>query len=159
LVTDEIKNSSSELQISDENGYAVFKVDADGVKTTAIDLPKGDVQTQIDNIESSVDSLKNEVLENEKVTAGTYTDINDRLEIIESIFSETDDADNTINKWNEICDFIDSTEDTTLNGILSNYHTKDEVYTKDEVSETGIPSLVTDEIKNSSNELQISDDD
>lgn len=50
--------------------------------------------------------------------------INDRLVSIESYFSSSADADSLINKWNEIVEFLNATEGTTLESILSSYATK-----------------------------------
>lgn len=50
-----------------------------------------------------------------------------RLASIEEYFSSEADADNLINKWNEIVAFLNATEGTTLASILNNYYTKVDV--------------------------------
>lgn len=51
-------------------------------------------------------------------------DVDTRLKAIEAYFSNTEDADNAINKWNEIVAFLDATEGDTLESILSGYAVK-----------------------------------
>lgn len=50
--------------------------------------------------------------------------IDARLKAIEAYFDSAADADNTINKWNEIVAFLNATENTTLAGILDTYALK-----------------------------------
>lgn len=51
--------------------------------------------------------------------------VSSRLATIETYFSNAEDVDTQINKWNEIVAFLDATEGTTLAGILATYATKD----------------------------------
>jgi hypothetical protein len=53
--------------------------------------------------------------------------VDERLKAIEAYFDSAADADNTINKWNEIVAFLNATEGTTLAGILGSFYTKDEI--------------------------------
>lgn len=61
-------------------------------------------------------------------TFATITSVNGvdaRLKEIEEYFNGSgEDADNKINKWNEIVAFLNATEDTTLAGILAAYTLK-----------------------------------
>lgn len=50
--------------------------------------------------------------------------VDERLKAIEAYFDSAADADNTINKWNEIVAFLNATENTTLVGILDTYALK-----------------------------------
>lgn len=47
--------------------------------------------------------------------------IDERLQAIEAYFDTTEDADDAINKWNEIVEFLNATEGDTLEEILSQY--------------------------------------
>lgn len=53
--------------------------------------------------------------------SGIATDIDERLQVIEAYFDTTEDADDAINKWNEIVEFLNATEGDTLDEILSQY--------------------------------------
>lgn len=51
--------------------------------------------------------------------------VDTRLSGIEKYFSTSEDAGNQIDKWNEIVDFLNATEGTTLANILGAYASKD----------------------------------
>ena len=56
--------------------------------------------------------------------------VSGRLYAIENYFSTEDDADTYINKWNEIVAFLNATEGTTLDNILSSKADKVEIPTR-----------------------------
>ena len=58
--------------------------------------------------------------------ATTVVGIDERLADIEAYFSTANDADNLINKWHEIVNFLNATEGDTLSSILETYVTNDE---------------------------------
>lgn len=77
------------------------------------------------------DAKREKIYDGSKWLQSAYmTDISgldDRLKTIEAYFSSAPDADNTINKWNEIVAFLNATENTTLASILSSFYTKDDI--------------------------------
>lgn len=56
--------------------------------------------------------------------------VDGRLTAIEDYFSSEEDADTLINKWNEIVAFLNATEGTTLDNILSSKADKSDIPTK-----------------------------
>lgn len=59
-----------------------------------------------------------------EAVSGVASDVDTRLKAIEAYFDSAADADSAINKWNEIVDFLNATEGTTLAGILDTYALK-----------------------------------
>lgn len=68
--------------------------------------------------------IKESVADGRYATIVSLGGVDSRLAVIEKYFSTSDDADSQINKWNEIVDFLNATEGTTLAGILATYATK-----------------------------------
>ena len=62
--------------------------------------------------------------------ASDLNGIDGRLTAIEGYFSSEEDADTLINKWNEIVAFLNATEGTTLDNILSSKADKVEIPTR-----------------------------
>lgn len=58
--------------------------------------------------------------------AATMAGIDGRIADIEAYFSTANDADNLINKWHEIVNFLNATEGDTLSSILETYVTNSE---------------------------------
>lgn len=54
-------------------------------------------------------------------TKSALSTLEGRVDTIASYFSTSEDADSQINKWNEIVAFLDATEGTTLDSILSGF--------------------------------------
>ena len=59
-------------------------------------------------------------------------ELDERIAALEAYFSSSEDADDLINKWNEIVDYINGVENTTLNEILSNFASSDDLRVLDE---------------------------
>lgn len=57
------------------------------------------------------------------VLEGATGNIEERISALEAYFSTEEDADYLINKWNEIVEFLNASEGTTLDEILSQFAT------------------------------------
>ena len=113
------------LKTSVNNLDAVVNNETTGLTKQVTDLK--DWQTNSGATKTYAEEQANAAYE----SATTYTDtlgvivdgLGSRIWTIEKYFSTEEDADNKINKWNEIVEFIDGTEGTTLDGILNTFVT------------------------------------
>jgi hypothetical protein len=97
----ELKNSpftednSGEYNVVDEAGNIILKINQDGVKTTKLHIPKGDVQTQIDDISGNItileQNLENLGLDIENISFESLKD--NPITITEGEFIIMDDQD------------------------------------------------------------------
>ena len=85
-------------------------------------------------LDKEMSDTSNNAVENRVVKAyvdGTFATktslsaIDGRVTGLEKYFATSEDAGSQIDKWNEIVDFLNATEGTTLAGILATYATKD----------------------------------
>ena len=85
-------------------------------------------------LDKEMSDTSNNAVENRVIKAyvdGTFATktslsaIDGRVSVLESYFATSEDAGTQIDKWNEIVDFLNATEGTTLAGILATYATKD----------------------------------
>ena len=88
-----VEDGSGEVSITDNDGNIIFKVDAQGAHTTKLSLSSGDVDRQIDALETSLNDHK----ENDFHFSGDYNDLENKPNITEDGSGEVVIADNSGN--------------------------------------------------------------
>lgn len=83
------EDESGEINITDNNGNVIFKIDESGAHTTAISLNGKDVSSELDNLENSIKNIKG--------FSGDYNDLTNAPNIIEDESGDLVIADNTGN--------------------------------------------------------------
>lgn len=109
------KNDASTTYAKSDASYT--KQESDGKYLTSDALTPYATDKELSALNTTVTTLSGTVSTNTE----TINDVSDRVEVIEDYFNGADDADNALNKWHEITDFLNSIAETDdLTSMLAN---------------------------------------